>query len=247
MTFLAILLVAYILGAVPWGVIIGRIYGIDIRKIGSGNIGATNITRVLGLPTGILVGLLDGFKGSLAISIAVLSFNSHWSIGAVIAATVLGHMYSIFLKGKGGKGVGTAFGAFLIIVGWKVMLAALFAWMAIVILTQYVSLASLVVAIIFPFYFVFLKPDPIYFLISLGIIALIFWAHRENIKRLRANKELKIDIRVGYKKPITTAKADKLKLSKIVAVKMNKIEKGRPLKNTLDKAKKIKNLTKLQK
>jgi hypothetical protein len=88
----------------------------------------------------------------------------------------------------------------LVIVGWKVMLAALLIWLAIVILTEYVSLASLVVAVLFPFYFLLFKLDIEYFAVSALISGLVIWAHRENIKRLQAGKELKLNIKIGFKR-----------------------------------------------
>src|SRR5690349_771999 len=101
MTFIVVLILAYILCSVPCGVIISLIYGINIQKFGSGSTGGTNVSRALGLPAGIVVGLLDIFKGSIATSIAILSLNDHLLIGCVILAVVAGHIFSLFLKGKG--------------------------------------------------------------------------------------------------------------------------------------------------
>jgi glycerol-3-phosphate acyltransferase PlsY len=200
MTFLVILIISFLIGSIPWGFIISQLYGVNIQKVGSGNIGATNVYRVLGLPTGILVGLLDLLKGSLVAAIALLSFNNQYMIAATILSVVLGHIFSVFLKGRGGKGVGTAYGALIVLIGWKVMLAMLLIWVAVTLITQYVSLSSLIMAAIIPFYFLLIRVDFPYFLLAIALAVLIFWTHRSNIKRLRAGKELKLDIHIGYKR-----------------------------------------------
>lgn len=158
---------SYLVGSIPFGVLLGRLKGIDIRQHGSRNVGATNVTRVLGKRLGMLcfgldlakgvgpvvvVGAVEGMLGrpaaSAAVAASVLSGPEIWLWLAVAAATVLGHMYSPFLAFGGGKGVATGFGA--LVAMWPVLtlpaLGALVVWYGVLRLTKFVSLASMVAA-----------------------------------------------------------------------------------------------------
>ncbi|MEO6509325.1 MAG: glycerol-3-phosphate 1-O-acyltransferase PlsY [Patescibacteria group bacterium] len=199
MSFIAYILLAYLFGAIPWGYIIARLHGVNIQKRGSGNTGATNIYRTLGLPAAILVFLLDVFKGVFVMLIAKFSINNHYEVAALALAVILGHTFSIFLKGKGGKGVATTFGVLLILIGWNVMIAALFAAIGLVILTGYMSIASLILIWIFPGFFVFVEPDFAFFILGVLVTLLIYWEHRANIDRLKEGKELQLNIKIGLK------------------------------------------------
>lgn len=200
MTFFTILIFAYLLGSIPWGYIIAMFYGINIRKVGSGNIGGTNVSRALGLPIGIAVAVLDLLKGVIAASIAIFSLNSHTQIAMVILAVILGHIFSIYMKFKGGKGVATAFGAFTVLIGWQASLFLVALWILIVAFTRLVSLASLIIVLLLPLFFVIVKPDIAYLILSLIVTSLIYWTHRQNIDRLTHGKELQLDIHVGLKR-----------------------------------------------
>ena len=121
----AVIALAFALGAIPFGVVLARRHGIDPREHGSGNIGATNVTRILGPRVGLVVLLLDAAKGALAIVIATRWCGQPWVVAAAGFAAILGHCFSPFLGWKGGKGVATAFGVFLVLVPQLAALAVL--------------------------------------------------------------------------------------------------------------------------
>jgi len=185
-------LFCYLIGAIPFGYLICKIFkNIDIRKFGSGNIGATNVYRVCGLKLGLSVLILDILKGFIPVYIGkILKFsNPLILIGGILS--ILGHSFSIFLKGKGGKGVSTSFG---VVIG-LFPLPAFFSfvlWLIVVFLTKYVSLASISGALLLPFSVYIFTRD--IFLSSIGILIFLFilYTHRENIKRLLNKKENRI-------------------------------------------------------
>jgi len=185
-------LFCYLIGSIPFGYLICKIFkNIDIRNFGSGNIGATNVYRVCGLKLGLPVLILDILKGFIPVYIGkILKFsNPLILIGGILS--ILGHSFSIFLKGKGGKGVSTSFG---VVIG-LFPLPAFFSfvlWLIVVFLTKYVSLASISGALLLPFSVYFFTRD--IFLSSIGILIFLFilYTHRENIKRLLNRKENRI-------------------------------------------------------
>lgn len=194
------LLVCYFLGAIPFGLIIGKLVrGIDIRDYGSGNIGATNALRILGPGPGACVFILDIAKGFAAVFLCdnVLGM-SHLAVVAGAMLSILGHTFSVFLKFKGGKGVATSLG---VIVGMDpvIALVAFIGWALIVATTRYISLASIVVALSVPLQMVFWKSRcvPVEYQILAGVAALaILIKHTSNIKRLMNGTESKFGQRV---------------------------------------------------
>ena len=196
-----IVVAAYFLGSIPTGYLAARAKGIDIRTVGSGNIGATNAMRVLGKPAGIAVLLLDAFKGYAAaawVSPSVLKiFNGPAAdvetlcIVAGIAA-VLGHNFTCWLKFKGGKGIATSGGAYLAL-AWPAVLVALAAFILAVLLTRYVSIGSIAAAIALPAT-VWCLPEHNLFLgmVTTALGAMAIYKHRSNIKRLMAGTESRI-------------------------------------------------------
>ena len=151
-----LLLLSYLIGSIPFGYLVGRCHGLDIRKEGSGNIGATNVTRVIGSWWGKLCFLLDFLKGLLPAGSAVLLTGNgvledpyHLLPAAATLAVVLGHIYPVFLKFKGGKGIATAAGAILPLCPVAVVLGFL-SWGAVFLTTRYVSLASITAAVVLP-------------------------------------------------------------------------------------------------
>jgi glycerol-3-phosphate acyltransferase PlsY len=197
-------LVAYILGSIPTAVWVGkRFYNIDVRNEGSGNAGATNTIRVLGLKAGIPVLIIDVLKGFAAVSlapiIAVLFSDeplSAYLVLASAAAVVLGHTFPLFAGFKGGKGVatllGVGIGLFPAAAGTVVLIFAI-----ILILTHYVSLSSVIASVSFPFLviFVFHSPNVIYSGLAIGVAIFIPITHRKNIVRLFNGTESKIRFR----------------------------------------------------
>jgi len=199
MSFIAYLFSAYLFGSIPWGYLIAKLHGINIVKKGSGNIGATNIYRTLGFSYALVVFLLDVLKGLLVMLVAKFSVNSHYEIAMLALAVILGHTFSIFLRGKGGKGIATTFGVLLILIGWKVMGVVLLAAICLMLITRYMSLTNLILIWIFPSFFVFVNPDFAYFALGVGVVLLIYWEHRDNIERLKEGRELELAVKVGIK------------------------------------------------
>ncbi len=190
---------AYLLGSVPFGLVLTKAAGVgDIRKVGSGNIGATNVLRTgrKGLAAATL--LLDGGKGTAA---ALLGFHYGGPDMAVIAAffAVIGHVFPVWLGFKGGKGVATALGI-LLGLSWMAGLAACLTWAAVAALFRYSSLAALVALGAAPFYAWYLGSPQQGQMMAL-VFVLLLWTHRENISRLVKGEESKI----GQKKAPPTA------------------------------------------
>lgn len=201
------LVVSYLLGSIPISVWLGKATrGIDIREYGSGNAGATNALRVLGLKAGLLVLVLDMTKGILAVLLVskIAEPSSAIDINVIRVLTgscaIMGHIFSIFLGFRGGKGVGTGAGVLLALAP-MVTLCVLILWIIIVVVTRYVSLASMAAAVCVPALMVFgklaLGSDPgralMFFGVVLALAVLI--SHHANIRRLLAGRENKITLR----------------------------------------------------
>ena len=149
---LFMILGAYMLGSIPWGFIIGRIYGVDVRTVGSKNIGATNVTRTVGRIPGKVCFALDFLKGGLPVLAAQqVSWqgNAEWVVIAVMLATILGHIFPVFLQFKGGKGISTAAGVIMALAPFP-LLVALAVWVVVFFVSRYVSLASISAAAVLP-------------------------------------------------------------------------------------------------
>ena len=186
-------LVAYLVGATPFGVLTGKMKGIDIREHGSGNIGATNVLRVLGKPVGITVLVLDVMKGLIPVIVAKLVSDSSLIHIATAMAAILGHNYTFWLGFKGGKGIATTGGAILPIMPWA-LIAAVLGWIIVLKLSRYVSLASIAAALIIPLTLVVenlitgtWEWNIFGFGIFVGLLAI--WKHRSNIGRLLRGEE----------------------------------------------------------
>lgn len=183
--FIFILIVIYLIAAIPSGVVLARMMGVeDVRQKGSGNIGATNVYRVAGKLAGVLTLLGDTLKGFLPL-LAIKSWLSPAPEQLAIASAVaiLGHCYPVYLRFKGGKGVATALGLFLVL-SPKAVLGALIVFILTVALSRYISLGSVLAALSAPLLILLLNlPQPI-FLATLFIAMLVIWRHRSNIKRL---------------------------------------------------------------
>ncbi len=194
--FVAALLVAYLVGAIPFGVVVGKLfYHVDVRQHGSGNVGTTNVFRVLGKKAGAVVLVCDMLKGYIPAFIAAyyLRETNPWLVIVIAAAPVVGHMYSVFLKGRGGKGVATGAGVVIALIPLAGGIIAV-VWVLLILTTRYVSLASLVATLLVPV-FVFALSDPLPYLIaSLLVTVGIFWAHRGNISRLFKGTESRVTL-----------------------------------------------------
>jgi glycerol-3-phosphate acyltransferase PlsY len=188
------LALSYLAGSIPFAAIAGRLRGVDLRKHGSGNLGATNVFRVLGWKIGIVVFLADALKGALPVLFLPPRIVSPrdpllWAIGCGIAA-IAGHVRPIFLGlRRGGKGVATAAGVFFALA--PIPMAITFAvFVGVVLVTGYVSLGSLVCAVLLPALLLLSVGvrSPL-FVVSLVVAVFVFWTHRSNIGRLRRGEE----------------------------------------------------------
>jgi len=185
---IALVVPAYLLGSVPTGYILGSLAGVDVRKSGSGNVGATNVARVLGKGRGALTLAVDVAKGWLAVFVALQLEVSLLCVALVGAAVFLGHLYSIFLRLQGGKGVATSYGVFLAAApAATLVLCGIFA--AIVLPSRIVSLGSIAAALAAPLVFLFFDEPPMLIAMAAFIAVMITWRHRSNIGRLVAGTE----------------------------------------------------------
>lgn len=181
--FVVMLLAAYLLGSIPSGLLLGKICGVDVRNEGSGNIGATNLYRTVGRSVGVLTLACDCLKGLVPVLLAkhyLLSVDHAAWIGL---AAFLGHVFSVFLVFRGGKGVATALGVFLVLspvavaFGLAVFIGLMLVW-------RYVSLGSITAAAVMPLAVTFLGSGRVVFLVTLIISVVVIAKHLGNIKRL---------------------------------------------------------------
>ncbi len=190
------LALAYVSGSIPFAHLAGMAKSVDLRKQGSGNLGATNVFRVLGWKIGIAVFLADAAKGALPVLFLPPRIDSprdpvFWAIAVGVAA-IAGHVRPLFLKfGKGGKGVATAAGVFFALAPVP-MLITFAVFVALVLATGYVSLGSLVSALLLPVLLAFTEGAGVHsprFIVAAVIATFVFWTHRANIRRLRRGEE----------------------------------------------------------
>jgi glycerol-3-phosphate acyltransferase PlsY len=194
LTLLAAGIIGYLLGSIPFGLVLTRFAGYgDIRQIGSGNIGATNVLRTGNKGAAALTLLLDLAKGSAAVVI-----GQAWGANAALVAAgcvIIGHMFPVWLGFRGGKGVATALGV-LLALAWPVALGAALVWLATALLLRYASLAALVAAVAAAVFAPFVADRAIAAVIA-GIALLIILRHHANIRRLIAGTEGRISLHKG--------------------------------------------------
>jgi glycerol-3-phosphate acyltransferase PlsY len=183
----------YLLGSIPFGYLIGRSCGVDIRTKGSGNIGAANILRVIGKGPAAATLLLDAAKGFLPTILArqTCLLPPEWII-TVGLATIIGHTFSLFLKFKGGKGVATSLG---VLIGLSPLTAlfVLLVWLAVFAASRIISFASMAAALFLPLLLWYLADHrPVFLAFGVLLAVLVFMAHRKNIKRLLSGQEPKV-------------------------------------------------------
>jgi glycerol-3-phosphate acyltransferase PlsY len=208
--YILIFLCSYLIGSVPWAYLIGRMYGRDLRKEGSGNIGATNVTRVIGKFWGRVCFLLDMIKGFLPVFIVTMLIKQQiiadtGDLDQIIAAAgaVTGHMFCVFLKFKGGKGISTSAGCLLAMAPYSFAISGI-VWVIVFLIGRYVSLASIAAAAVLPVsatFFAMMKindkaiyPVSVYILIFLYLLAILaILKHSGNIRRLINGTEHRFD------------------------------------------------------
>ncbi len=193
--FLVFIVLGYFIGSISFARIVGKYYGLDITKTGSGNPGATNISRSLGRRAGILVFLGDFFKAVIVVWLALYAANLSDNVRVYLAifsmlSVILGHTFPIFFKFRGGKGISATMGGLLVLMPSSLIIGMLI-WYVIFHSTRFVSLASLFFAFSLPitaFVFGYPSADVIF---SIFICIIIFWRHRDNIYRLYHGSEYK--------------------------------------------------------
>ncbi len=186
-------LFAYLLGSVPTGFLLGSLSGVDVRKSGSGNVGATNVARVLGTKQGLITLLVDVAKGFIPVFLS-LRFGFSLTVTCLVAAAAfLGHLFSVFLKFQGGKGVATALGIFLSVAPMAAAVL-IFVFSMVAMTTRVISLASLIAAGLAPVIFWVFSYSPLLIGLSLAIALLIGLRHRQNIQRLISGAEPRFNL-----------------------------------------------------
>ena len=195
-----VVLGAYLLGSIPTGYLVAHFKAIDIRSVGSGNIGATNVFRVLGIPAGVFVLVMDGLKGFAACTwgcdLVLRGFGvppgSHevYRILAGLAA-VMGHNYTCWLRFKGGKGIATSAGVLAALVPWALIIIAGI-WIALFVLSGFVSLGSVIASATLPVASWLTGESLTMVLVTLGLALLAIYKHRANIRRLLNGTEHRI-------------------------------------------------------
>jgi glycerol-3-phosphate acyltransferase PlsY len=190
---LLLVLVAYVLGSLPTALLIVRgLTGEDVRRKGSGNVGATNALRAAGWKAGVAVTLIDVAKGAVSV-LLMLRYNpeSGWVCAAMLAV-VIGHCYPVWLKFKGGKGVAAGFGAFLVLSPISA-LAAFVVWVLVLVVSRWVALASMVACAVFPLALKLLGEPDLVMLVSVSAAAvLIIFRHSSNIRKMLSGEEVKV-------------------------------------------------------
>ncbi|MDZ7706566.1 MAG: glycerol-3-phosphate 1-O-acyltransferase PlsY [Trueperaceae bacterium] len=186
------LVIGYLVGTIPTGWLVARARGVDIQKSGSGNIGATNVLRTLGVGPALFVVLMDPVKGALATALPLLLGMDQWTVAATGLAIVLGNNFNVFLGMRGGKGIATSMGVFLVVNPVVTIVAAVIGIFTIAI-GRYVSLGSIVGMVSAPLFLVasgvFPFPD-LALATTLALLAL--YRHRENLRRLAAGTERRL-------------------------------------------------------
>jgi len=189
---------AYLIGSVPFGYLAGRLCGVDLRKTGSGNIGATNALRVLGKVWGYSVFLCDFLKGAAGVLVAGWLAPQPWVPILAALVVVLGHVYPVWLGFRGGKGIATSAGVLLALI-WPAFLVSLTLWLLLFFTTRYVSIASIAASLALPAtaLVLFLRGQADAFLLGITMVmaAVTVWRHRANVARLLNGTEPKFEVK----------------------------------------------------
>ena len=187
-----LIIFGYLLGSVPFSYLIPKAKGIDIRKVGSGNVGATNVIRAMGLKFGLLASILDLLKAVIPVYLATRFLLFDWQIALVAITPVFGHIFPIWLNFRGGKGVGSTIGVLFILLGWERFLILLSIWLIVIAIFQIMSVASLLMSSLLPLFMAYFSYPLPYFFLVIALAVLIWWAHRENLQRIKEGIEPKL-------------------------------------------------------
>jgi len=193
-----LILGGYLLGSVPTGLLAGRAYGVDVRQVGSGNIGMANVLRAAGKAAAGITMIGDMLKGLVPVLTARLLVDSDWVVAAVALAALAGHCWPVFLRFKGGKGVATGAGTSIGLA--PVVGIGLFAfWWVVVLVSRYTSLGAIAVMVLSPVAFYLSGQPTPYVMYTIAGGALVLWKHRENARALLKGTERKIGQKAGKK------------------------------------------------
>ena len=195
MTLFFLILFAFLLGSIPFGVVVAKVYGVNLKKVGSGNIGATNVLRAMGKGPALLTLVGDVLKGSLAVVAGRYFLHSASLEGIIGLSAIVGHNFSLFLRFRGGKGVATSIGV-LLIYSPKAGVLTVILWLIVMLVTRYSSLGAIVSFGVLPFGIYVLDYTQEKLIISVLIAFLLIFRHTDNIKRLLQGTEPKIGKRV---------------------------------------------------
>ena len=192
MNIYILILISYLLGSIPFGYIAAKINKVDIKKVGSGSTGATNVSRALGIKWAVLVAILDILKAALPVYLAFNYLTIEWQIALVSIIPVIGHIFPVWLKFKGGKGIATFVPVLITFGGLKEFIVLISIWAIMLKITKTMSLNNLILGFCIPFMFWFHFHSITYFIVGIVFFLIILWSHRENVKRLYNEKELKL-------------------------------------------------------
>lgn len=194
MSIIFLALFGYLIGSIPFGYIVGKIHQVDLRTVGSGSTGGTNVYRALGIRWAAFSGLLDLAKG-LVFMIILALLNLPLETGFFLAIfPIIGHIFPVWLKFKGGKGVSVAFGALIYLLGVPFTIFSVIIWIIALKSIKIMSLVNLALFLVLPIY-VYIATQSVLQALASGIFTLlIWWAHRENIQRLLTHTEKKLSI-----------------------------------------------------
>jgi len=186
----------FLIGSIPFGYLISKLKGVDIKKVGSGNIGGTNVSRALGFRWGLLVSILDLLKAVVPVFLALKFLSIDWQVALVAAAPILGHVFTPWLKFKGGKGIACFFGVLITILPWRYFLIWLFFWLIVLMTSKIMSFTNLLMVSFLPLLFWLVFHSWAWFGFGIFVFVLVWYTHRENLKRIKQGTESKLKLRL---------------------------------------------------
>ena len=186
-----LIILGYFLGSIPWGYLFCKAKGIDIRQVGSGATGGTNVSRVLGMKAGILVSILDVVKAVIPVYLAMKFLFFDWQIILVAITPILGHIFPVWLNFKGGKGVASTFGVLFLLLGWQAVSVLILIQVLVLVSVRIMSFSSLTMASFIPAVALFFSNSLSFYILGLVLFILVWWTHRENLQRIKEGRELK--------------------------------------------------------
>jgi len=195
LNLILLIIFGYFFGSVPFSYLISKTKGIDIRKVGSGNVGATNVIRTLGLKFGLPAAILDILKAVIPVYLATRFLLFDWQIALVAITPILGHIFPVWLNFKGGKGVGSTIGVLFILLGWERFLILMVIWLLVIAIFQIMSVSSLLMTSLLPLFISTFAYPLSYYYLMIFLAILVWWAHRENLQRIKKGVESKFKLR----------------------------------------------------